>query len=230
MDIPNIRRVVHYGVPADIDEYVQETGRAGRDGKLSAAIIIRHRFALSGGVKQEMKDYLSANDGSICRRKLLLGIFGHEATASGSYLCCDICAKLYSCCSCALQLNCLHDQQGCYCVKWCNMLSSIEHQYLKPKEQVPCRIALSHTELESVKVDLLNLRCARKLAPDNINNIYPELIDNVLDNIEFICDISDVMALGAFDHVDAEMILAVIDDYSPLSLNLSFAALNMSSD
>ena len=32
IDCADIRRVVHWGPSAEIDEYVQEAGRAGRDG------------------------------------------------------------------------------------------------------------------------------------------------------------------------------------------------------
>ncbi len=40
VDCPDIRQVIHYGVPNLIEEYVQETGQAGRDGLLSEAELI----------------------------------------------------------------------------------------------------------------------------------------------------------------------------------------------
>lgn len=39
MDIPNIRLVFHWHHPSSIEDYVQEFGRAGRDGKQSLAIL-----------------------------------------------------------------------------------------------------------------------------------------------------------------------------------------------
>ena len=36
---PMIGQVVPWGAPADIELYMQETGRAGRDGQLASAVI-----------------------------------------------------------------------------------------------------------------------------------------------------------------------------------------------
>ncbi len=40
IDKPDIRTVVHAGVPASIDDYYQEIGRAGRDGAPAAAVLV----------------------------------------------------------------------------------------------------------------------------------------------------------------------------------------------
>ena len=39
VDICDIRRIIHWGLPTTIEGYVQEVGRAGRDGKDCVAIL-----------------------------------------------------------------------------------------------------------------------------------------------------------------------------------------------
>lgn len=43
IDVPHVRFVVHYGVPRGLESFVQESGRAGRDGKAAASVVFYSR-------------------------------------------------------------------------------------------------------------------------------------------------------------------------------------------
>ena len=92
IDCPDIYKVIHWGTPEDIEQYVQETGRAGRDGKPSDAILY-HKVQHS--ISDSMQSYCSNE--SECRRVLLLEgfiFYDDKDTHSGSCDCCDICKRM----------------------------------------------------------------------------------------------------------------------------------------
>lgn len=66
IDCPDIRQIYHYGPPNSIEQYVQETGRAGRDGLQSQAIL------LYGPCKFSNKDInIYGENTFVCRQKIL---------------------------------------------------------------------------------------------------------------------------------------------------------------
>ncbi|MDN5202410.1 DNA helicase RecQ [Fulvivirgaceae bacterium BMA10] len=104
IDKSNVRFVVHMDLPKNIESYYQETGRAGRDGLKSTALLF-YTYAdllkLKGFVeiegKQEQSEIMlkkldkmaEFGDLRTCRRKYLLNYFGEQAPDHcGS---CDIC-------------------------------------------------------------------------------------------------------------------------------------------
>jgi len=98
VDIKGLHRIINYGPPADIESYMQELGRAGRDGKQSEALLMFHGRQLRN-CTPEMLEYLKS---SSCRRSKLLELFDKGTVSSHNFpnekhLCCDICELVCTC-------------------------------------------------------------------------------------------------------------------------------------
>ena len=96
MDCPNVRRIIHWGPPSDLESYIQETGRAGRDGNVAYAVLYFSKTDICHDyIDGNIRDY--CNNKLTCRRTTLFQQFDtYDGCKPTGCLCCDVCAN--SCC------------------------------------------------------------------------------------------------------------------------------------
>ena len=103
LDTINVRTIIHWGLPESEEAYVQETGRSGRDGKQSYAILYYNSRDVSTNskVNDSIRNYCMNH--SKCRRKLLLKEFSVDCNIKSPqllHLCCDVCSQRCMCETC----------------------------------------------------------------------------------------------------------------------------------
>lgn len=85
VDKPDIRTVIHHDLSSDVEQYLQESGRLGRDSKPSRAWVVLTDSQISKENRTELEMIFSSSE---CRRKQLLQAMGQSLTYCSG---CDVC-------------------------------------------------------------------------------------------------------------------------------------------
>jgi ATP-dependent DNA helicase RecQ len=105
IDKSNVRWIIHYSLPSNVESFYQEIGRAGRDGVKAdtllfytyADLLVRQKMLEESDLPEAMKEVNRAkldrmkqySEAEICRRRILLSYFNEEVTKDCGN--CDVC-------------------------------------------------------------------------------------------------------------------------------------------
>jgi superfamily II DNA helicase RecQ len=95
VNFAGVNTVIHYGPPKNVDDLLQQIGRAGRSGAQAYNILLycpRHRKGLS----DEVVSYISCTE---CYRFQLMSYYGGQKCVVDKHLCCSYCALNCDCAS-----------------------------------------------------------------------------------------------------------------------------------
>lgn len=115
----DVRLVINYGPPDDLEQYLQMAGRGGRDGQTAFSIILYHGLQLKTAT-DGMISFINRNDNTCKRQKLAID-FEIETPyiVSKHHNCCDVCKKMCKCDVCCTSKEnvslldiCLHGVQA----------------------------------------------------------------------------------------------------------------------
>ncbi|XP_062567361.1 uncharacterized protein LOC134229631 [Saccostrea cucullata] len=209
VNIPDVRVVVHWGAPHTFQSYMQQSGRAGRDGLQSLSVIYYHPTDISKTATDEnCKTFCTTQS---CRRKFLVQHFTPENTTcvEDVHTCCDICKSSCSCSACPD----LHP--SCLIIEDKDMV-----QALAESENRTFR-TVTHTQRLSIKRKIEELR--RKMVSDlNINTsilniglltgLSEKVIEDIVSNVHYIFAIEDILTEYVYDEELARNLLNIVED------------------
>ncbi|VDI69574.1 ATP-dependent DNA helicase RecQ [Mytilus galloprovincialis] len=205
VDIPDVENIVHWGAPRSLEQYSQESGRGGRDGRQCVCVLYFSGIDIAKDRSTDaMREFCRATG---CIRKVLNDHFSLGTVREASNFEKDLCC----CCSlCSEQCNCTN----CF-IPRCNV------DFANVSKPVECdELAVRYLTNKQMKLLKLNLQDYQSVIceenPSNIHDFDCQLIEDIVSHSDTIMCIEDVIELGLSKHDYAEDILLLIEEIENL--------------
>lgn len=212
VNIPNVRHVIHIGVPRTMESYYQEIGRAGRDKKPAKASLFFNGQDISAnkpGMTTEMRNFCLEETN--CLRKELLVFLGSKTSYRSEskrerHNCCSNCLKGCKCLTCSTSKK-LHIQPS----------DSDTEQSQEPKPR-PVRIVTDH---QRARIEALLKNYRIEIGKSGVNfggidvstGLTLELINIIVLKCDMIKSAEELFAeFEMWDITHAEAFFKIISD------------------
>lgn len=180
-----VRKIYHMGPAKNLECYVQESGRGGRDG-MPAVCILLYNGILSNHCDQDIKEYCKTDQ---CRRNILFAPFGEKPKdVIPKHNCCDNCAS-----------NCSCDSDNCQDTFTVEMSAEVElpgPSHVKTRPVSSQNKAYLKNALKNFRKNEISEQMNKLEQLVSCPNVLLELGDffiaQVLENCHMIFDVQDV--------------------------------------
>jgi ATP-dependent DNA helicase RecQ len=178
-----LHNIIHYGLPREMDTFVQQMGRCGRDGQFSHELILYK--AHKGHLKKVETDLVKlAKDNTECRRLTLCNSYLiNKSEIAPIHNCCDVCEK-----------NCECSDENCpnaHITTKFEKGETPEDQMNRTVTKVEKR--LLKQRLVGLKLQLSGDSQTHVLQPELIHGLTGEVISDIVVKSEILFTPDDVM-------------------------------------
>ena len=207
IDVPNIHTVLHWGPPFDFECYVQETGRGGRDGCATNAILYYGKGDLSH-TNEEMRKYCINK--VQCRRLMLMAPFcesGFDEKPKFLHMCCDLCGEQCKCTTCTID-HLSKDDLAAFQDFPENQEDDIDQYNLccdKSREL--------YSKLMDLQSDVSTEPASVLVGPEILYGLSNSTLKSIVKNCLLLKGPEDVQSLGITSPVYAKLIYGIVSTF-----------------
>ena len=208
IDVPNINNVLHWGPPGDLECYVQETGRGGRDGGATNAILYYNKKDFHH-TNVSIRNYCVNLQ---CRREMLMMPFTEDGIVDKPdflHMCCDECAKQCECKLCTVESSaCLSKDD------FVTFQDFSDNETGDPISLCKDKRTELHTKLLQYRLTVMSTEPASALVgPGILYGLTDATIRSIVRDCLRIKSPEDVQSAGITSPVHAKLIFGIINTY-----------------